>query len=101
MPVVEHYKFFIANDELWKRKFVRSWVKFFKISSFVEVVHYSEAYYSLRFVGVCVRRSHKWSSSSFTLMDRAGISQQFFLFSLATKLVRIIKFKRTHKFKRK
>lgn len=87
-------KFYLYSGnrrEIWEFKYNPEWIKYFRISSFVRVMFYSDMYYSLKFSGVCVNKSNKGIGTNFKLKDRLGLCQMFYFFSPTLRSILIVR----------
>lgn len=89
---ISKYYIFSGSKELYRRRFKPFWIKYFRVSSFIRVILYSEAYFNLKFSGVCIDKTFKGLGSTFELADRVGIHQRFYFFSPTVKSITLIKF---------
>ena len=81
MRGIKKYRVFSGPKELFLSRNRLDWFKFFRISSFVRLLFYSDGYIHLKFFGICACKSFKGLASTFILSDRSNQNYRFYFFS--------------------
>jgi hypothetical protein len=81
----------------YESKVFKFWTKFFLVGDFLKIEYFTDAFFNIKFIGVCIDKTHRGLGSTVLIGDRDGFYQRFYVYSLYLKKITVFgKFKKKY-----